>query len=74
MSETVAITIALGLVATLFGMLTGVLAWMGAKVISRLDAVVDKLDKVAGELHVRINGIDNRLSIVETEIGHKVDR
>jgi biopolymer transport protein ExbB/TolQ len=74
MSETVAITVALGLVATLFGMLTGVLAWMGAKVISRLDAVVDKLDKVAGELHARINGIDNRLSIVETEIGHKVDK
>jgi biopolymer transport protein ExbB/TolQ len=74
MSETVAITVALGLVATLFGMLTGVLAWMGAKVISRLDAVVDKLDKVAGELHARINGIDNRLSIVETEIGHKVNK
>ena len=74
MTETAALTIALGLVATLFGLLTAILSWTGAKVIARLDAVVDKLDKVASELHARINGIDNRLTVVETEIGHKADK
>ena len=74
MTETVALTIALGLVATLFGLLTAILSWTGAKVIGRLDSVVEKLEKVASELHARINGIDNRLSVVESEISHKADK
>lgn len=63
--------IALSLVATLFGLLTVLLGWLGAKVIARLDAVVEKLNQVAGELHTRINGLDTRLTVVETKI---VDR
>lgn len=60
--------IALSLVAALFGVLTALLAWLGAKVISRLDAVVEKLNHVASELHTRINGLDTRLTVVETKI------
>ncbi len=63
--------IALSLVATLFGLLTVLLGWLGAKVIARLDAVVEKLNQVSGELHTRINGIDTRLTVVETRIVEK---
>lgn len=63
--------IALSLVATLFGLLTVLMGWLGAKVIARLDAVVEKLNQVAGELHSRINGIDTRLTVVETKIVEK---
>lgn len=71
MENTLLLPIALSLVATLFGVLTVLLGWLGAKVIARLDAMVDKLNQVAGELHTRINGIDTRLTVVETKI---VDR
>lgn len=65
MSEAQVLTIAASLVACLFGVLATVIGWMGARVIVRLDAVVEKLNVVAGELHTRINGIDTRLTRVE---------
>jgi len=51
----------------LVGLLTAVIGWLGGRVITRLDAMVDKLNSVAGELHTRINGIDTRLTRVETK-------
>ena len=65
MSEAQALTIAAALVAALFGVLATVMGWMGSRVITRLDDVVEKLTDVAGELHTRINGIDTRLTRVE---------
>lgn len=54
------------MVATLFGLLMAIIAWGGSRVISKLEAVADKLNAMALELHGRINGIDMRLSVLET--------
>lgn len=62
------LTIAATLVATLFGLLVAVVSFIGSRVISSLDAMNDKLDKVAQDLHVRITGLDLRLTRVETKI------
>lgn len=68
MNETQMLTIASSMVATLFGALVALIAWGGAKVISKLDLVAEKLNDVAGELHARINGLDRRLTRVETQV------
>lgn len=55
------------ILVALVGLLTTVIGGLGARVITRLDAMVDKLNSVAGELHTRINGLDTRLTRVETK-------
>lgn len=66
MSETQLLTIASSLVATLFGILIMVLGWLGNKTYTKLDEISRNLIVMAGELHDRINGIDVRLTVVET--------
>jgi biopolymer transport protein ExbB/TolQ len=68
MTETEMLTIAAALVATMFGLLATVIGWIGNRAISSIDAMKDKLNEVAGELHSRINGIDGRLVRVETKL------
>jgi len=65
-SETQLLTIASSLVATLFGILIMVLGWLGNKTYSKLDEISRNLIVMASELHDRINGIDVRLTVVET--------
>ena len=60
--------ILMGLLAALWAALVAMLGWWGSRVIVRLDLMVDKLNSVAGELHMRINGIDTRLTRVETKV------
>jgi biopolymer transport protein ExbB/TolQ len=66
MSETQLLTIASALVAAMFGILCTIIAWIGSKAINSIDAMRDKLSEVAGELHDRINGLDRRVTVVET--------
>ena len=66
MSESQALSMAASLVAGLFGILAAIIGWTGSRVITRLDDMVSKLTDVAGELHTRINGLDTRLTRVET--------
>lgn len=66
MAESSLIILLCSVVSVLFGLLMALLGWGGSKVIGRLDAVVDKLEKMAGELHEKINKIDTRLVRVET--------
>lgn len=66
MSETQMLTMAATLVAAMFGLLATVLGWIGSRAIAALDAMRDKLDEVASELHNRINAIDRRVTVVET--------
>lgn len=76
MSEQLLLSISLSLVATFFGLLVALIASGGTKVINKLDAMVEKLNDVASELHARINGLDRRVTVVETRCSsnHKTDR
>lgn len=72
MTEATLVTMALSLVATLFGLLVLVLGWIGNKTYGKLDEISTNLVKMAGELHTRINGLDTRLAKVETRLERRV--
>ena len=76
MTETAMLTIASSLVATLFGLLVLIVGWLGSKLYSKLDEMSCSLQRMGGELHKRINAIDNRLVKVETscDINHTEER
>ncbi len=56
------------LIGLLVAVLVAMLGWLGSRIIVRLDLMVDRLNQVAGELHTRINGLDTRLTRVETKV------
>ena len=66
MNETILLTIASSLVATLFGLLVLIVGWLGNKLYTKLDEMSRSLNNMAGELHERISNIDRRLVVVET--------
>lgn len=67
MSETQLLAISASLVATLFGLLVAIIGWLGNKFYSKLDEISKNLVLMAGELHERINGLDRRVTRVETQ-------
>lgn len=67
MSDTQLLAISASLVATLFGVLVTVLGWLGNKFYVKLDEISKNLVDMAGELHDRINGLDRRVTKVETQ-------
>lgn len=68
MNDTILLTIAASLVATLFGVLVAIIGWLGNKFYTKLDEISKNLVAMAGELHERINDVDRRLVRVETTI------
>lgn len=66
MTEAMILTIASSLVATLFALLIALLGWLGNKVYEKLSEISRNLIEMAGELHERINGLDRRVTVVET--------
>lgn len=68
MTENEMLTIAAALVATMFGLLAAIIGWIGSRAINSIDAMKDKLNEVACELHTRISSIDVRLVVVETKV------
>ncbi len=67
MNETAMLTLAASLVATLFGLLIALLGWLGNKIYSKLDDMAATMHRISGELHDRINGLDRRVTVVETK-------
>ena len=76
------LTISATLVATLFGLLCALLAWIGSKLHSKLDEVVIALQSVRTELHQRISetdrrhldknvDLDRRITIIEQRCNHE---
>lgn len=55
------------LVASLFGLLCAILGWIGNKIFTKLESMSEGLSAIASELHEKVNGIDRRLTIVETK-------
>lgn len=73
MSDTVLLAIAASLVATLFGLLVAIIGWLGNKFYSKLDEISRNLVTMASELHERINGLDRRVTVVETRVERRKD-
>ncbi|MDE2440168.1 MAG: hypothetical protein KGP14_04015 [Betaproteobacteria bacterium] len=67
MTDTLLLTLAASLVATLFGLLIAILGWLGNKIYTKLDEMSGTMHKIAGDLHDRINGLDRRVTVVETK-------
>jgi len=65
MSETILLTVAASLVATLFGLLVAILGWLGSRIYGKLDELATTMQRIAGDLHDRIAGVDKRVSIIE---------
>ena len=76
MSETTMLTVAGAVVAAMFGLLSAILGWLGAKLYAKVDQMTTALNAMASELHIRINGLDRRVTAVETkcEIHYNFDR
>jgi biopolymer transport protein ExbB/TolQ len=66
MEQSTVLTLAASLVATMFGLVIAVLGWLGSRVYSKLDEMSVRMDSIASELHTRINGLDHRVTVVET--------
>lgn len=67
MNDAQLLTLAASLVATLFGLLVTLIGWLGNKFYTKLDEISKNLVDMAGELHERINGLDRRVTKVETQ-------
>lgn len=71
MTDTQLLTLAASLVATLFGLLVTIIGWLGNKFYVKLDEISKNLVEMAGELHERINGLDRRVTKVETRCAER---
>ena len=66
MSETQLIAISGAVLAAMFGLLTAILGWIGSKMYAKMEEISKTMRDIAGDLHERINGIDRRVTVVET--------
>lgn len=66
MPDTLILTLASSLVATLFGILVLILGWLGARIHLKLDNLADVLQKALDDVHDRITGVDKRVTAIET--------
>jgi predicted PurR-regulated permease PerM len=66
MSQDLLLTIFGAVGASMFAIITGLMAWIGSRVISQLDGLDAKLEHFSEEFTERINNIENRVIILET--------
>lgn len=66
MTEMQMLTIAAALVATMFGLLAAVLGWIGSRLHTKVDDMGKMLHAIAEGLHEKFNGLDKRVTVVET--------
>lgn len=71
MSDATLLAIAASLVAAMFGLLCAILGWLGNRIYNKVDEMAKSLTAMAGELHNRINGIDRRVTVVETRFSNR---
>lgn len=60
------ITTLLTLVASLFGVLIALLAWMGNKVYNKISEMASAMHNIEVDLHGKISDLDRRMTVVET--------
>lgn len=60
------LTLATSMVGVMFGLLCCILGWIGNRISVKLESLDDKVDKLASELHTRVNQLDQRVVRLET--------
>lgn len=60
------ITLACAIAGTLFGILSAVIGWVGARVIVKQDELLSKLTDIKDDIHERIAELETRLVRLET--------
>ena len=63
------LTIAGVIIMALFGLVVGLLAWLGNKAYSKLDEMAASLRSIEGDLRERIGDLDHRVTQVEALAG-----
>lgn len=66
MNEAQLLTGAAVLVSAMFGLLCGVLGWIGSRMSTKIDALGENIIAMADKLHEKINGVDRRVTVIET--------
>jgi len=66
MNETQLLFIAASLVSVMFGLLCTILGWTGSRMSTKIDALSERISSMAAELHEKVNGIDRRVTRIET--------
>lgn len=66
MNESQLLAVAFSIIAVMFGLLTALLGWLGAKMYAKLDELTATVNRIAVDLHGRINGLETRITVVET--------
>lgn len=74
MTETQMLTIAASLVAVMFGLLATILGWFGSKLYSKVEEMGNTMHAIADSLHEKFNGLDKRVTVVETLMRDSGDR
>lgn len=66
MTEAGFISVLLSLVATLFGLLVCVMAWIGSKLYQRVNEMASSMQNIERDLHGKIVNLDRRMTRIET--------
>lgn len=63
------LTLASTLVATLFGLLTVILGWMGNKMYEKIAEMAGSMRQIEKDLHGQISNLDRRVTRLEDHTG-----
>jgi hypothetical protein len=65
-SEMFIISLLLGMVATMFGLLTMVVGWFGNRMIAKMDEMHSTVHNIEADIHSKLGQLDKRVTVVET--------
>jgi membrane protein implicated in regulation of membrane protease activity len=61
-------------VVILFGILMGLLSWLGTRLYNKLEEMSKSIQRIEGDLHERVTNIDKRLVAVESQCRFEHER
>ena len=73
MDESMLISVLMGLVAAMFGVLILISGWLGNKVYNKLDEMSKSMTSIEKDLHGKISDLDRRMVKVEAVCGPACD-
>ena len=73
MNEATVLTMLGALCSILFGLICALIGYGGNKIIQKMDQLYERVDGYVNNLHVRINGIDTRVTVLETRCRSRHD-